>query len=501
MRLDLRASRRLLAAVAVAIVLVVAAGVAAVLTRPGGIAAPPPSAAPEARATPTVAPVAHAEVADAFDLDRARQHLAFLADPARGGRFTASPGYEEAARYVADRFREIGLEPLGDDGTYFQKFPMSLVDLAATPTLERISSAAKSYRHRSDFVEVVGQTRGSGTADGELAFVGGGNAGDYDGIDATGKLVLVAGPGEGDRVRTAIDKGAAGLLFVTLSSPIDIKFSYPPRFDPKTIPVLVVTEAVANELLAASGRRVAELRQAVEEQRRGGGSGRLAFDTGTRVRMSVPLTPVRAVEAKNVVGLLRAADPIQARRAVAVGAHLDGVGTDPSGTVFAGAVDNASGVATLIEVARALTVSRAALRHSGVFVAFAGEEEGFFGAEAYLDRMAVTPGRAESLLAYINVDSIGCCGGTLVSTEENGPLRDKVKGIAEQLSFSFSSQRSASSDQVAFARRRVPSVMVLWSDQGPIHTPRDTIERVQPDRLRDIGRVVTLLALQLARGE
>lgn len=494
-------SRRLLAALVVAIVLVLGAGVAALLTWPAGVVVPAPTAAPEARAAPTVAPIAHAEVADAFDLDRARQHLAFLADPARGGRFTASPGFEEAARYVADRFREIGLEPLGDDGTYFQKFPMQLVDLASSPTLERFSSPAKSYRHRSDFVEVIGQTRGGGVAEGELAFVGGGNPSDYEGIDATGKIVLVAGPGEGDRVRTAIEKGAAGFLFVALNSTIDIKFSYPPRIDPKAIPVLVLAEPVANELLADTGRRVADLRQAVEEQRRGGGAARLAFDTGTRLRMSVPLTPVREVEAKNVVGLLRAADPIQARRAVAIGGHLDHVGTDPSGVVFPGAIDNASGVATLIEVARALAANQAALRHSVVFVAFAGEEEGFFGAEAYLDRMAVTPGRAESLLAYINVDSVGCCGGTLLSTEEHGPLRDRVKTIAEQLGFSFSSQRSASSDQVAFARRRVPAVMLFWGEQGPIHTPRDTVERVDPARLRDIGRVVTLLALQLARGE
>ena len=53
-------------------------------------------------------------------------------------------GFEDAARYMADRFREIGLEPAGDDGTYFQRFPVKLVDLAGTPALSRTGAAAKS---------------------------------------------------------------------------------------------------------------------------------------------------------------------------------------------------------------------------------------------------------------------------------------------------------------------------------------------------------------------
>ena len=90
--------------------------------------------------------VAVAPTSVAFDGARARQHLLYFADPARGGRFTGSAGFEEAARYMADRFREIGLEPAGDDGTYFQRFPVNLVDLAGTPALSRTGQPRRAGR-------------------------------------------------------------------------------------------------------------------------------------------------------------------------------------------------------------------------------------------------------------------------------------------------------------------------------------------------------------------
>ncbi|MDQ2952457.1 MAG: hypothetical protein M3R54_09370, partial [Chloroflexota bacterium] len=125
------------------------------------------SSVPAATAT-----IAAAPSAVAFDGARAREHVTYLADPARGGRFTGSSGFEDAARYVADRYREIGLEPAGDNGTFFQRFPVQIVDLAGTPTLTRTGSGAKSWVHRVDFTESVGGRAGSGSAEATLAVVG-----------------------------------------------------------------------------------------------------------------------------------------------------------------------------------------------------------------------------------------------------------------------------------------------------------------------------------------
>src|SRR5439155_397965 len=94
-------------------------------------------------------PSAAAEIANGhFDGARAKAHVSYLADPARGGRMSGSAGYADAAQYVADRFREIGLEPLGDNGTYFQHFPMPNVHRAAMPTLAAIAPSARAVKAR-----------------------------------------------------------------------------------------------------------------------------------------------------------------------------------------------------------------------------------------------------------------------------------------------------------------------------------------------------------------
>src|SRR5258705_11471709 len=92
---------------------------------------PAPSASivaiPSAVSSPSARPLA--TPTDALpDVDGARalEHVAYFADHARGGRFSGSPGYDDAARFVANRFKEIGLEPWGDNGTYFEHFKMSI---------------------------------------------------------------------------------------------------------------------------------------------------------------------------------------------------------------------------------------------------------------------------------------------------------------------------------------------------------------------------------------
>ena len=106
------------------------------------VATPTPLASPSS--TPSAAIAIGSTV---FDAVRAKEHIAYLADGARGGRYSGSPGYLESAQYVADQFKAIGLEPLGDGGTYFQRFQMPLVDLSATPILSLTGADAKSWKH------------------------------------------------------------------------------------------------------------------------------------------------------------------------------------------------------------------------------------------------------------------------------------------------------------------------------------------------------------------
>ncbi|HEV8536888.1 MAG TPA: M28 family peptidase [Candidatus Limnocylindria bacterium] len=466
-----------------------------------GLPAPASSSVPTRSASPSVATA----VSVRFDGAKAKSHVDFLADPARGGRYSGSAGYRDAATYVADRFREIGLEPLGDNGTYFQHFTMPLVDLTAMSVLDRVDAgtASKRFRPRVDFTESVGGRSGSGTAEAEIAAVGGaargGGQNDFAGASVSGRIALVTGPpaqGGGSVVENAYAEGAVGVLVIGGAT---LRYSYAPRFQSTTIPTLVISEQVAEELLAPSGRKLIEAQSAVRARRADSSAPPSGFDVPVTVRMSVSLTPVHEVETMNVVGLLRAPDEAGAKRAILVGGHLDGVGTDPDGSVFPAANDNASGPAVAVEVARALASARASLTHSVVFVAFAGEEEGFYGSEAYTALTATTPGRVESLIAMINLDVIGCCGDTLNVSNEAPELQQRVRDAATTLGIRSESIGSAGSDQISFTRRRVPAVFVGWSDYV-LHVYGDTASTVETSRLQRAGDVVTTVTGDLASG-
>src|SRR5213593_3065985 len=211
--------------------------------------------------------------ATAFDAARAKAHVDYLADEARGGRYSGSTGYRDAANYVADRFREIGLEPLGDSGTYFQHFAMPIVDLTEMSTFT--GPGGQTYRARVDFTESVGGRSGSGKAEAEIAAVGGaartGGLNDFAGANVRGKIALVTGPAApngGSSVQNAYQERAVGVLLIGDAT---LRYSYIPRLQSETIPTFVISEDVANQLLAPSGKTLTTA-QALVRARRADGS-------------------------------------------------------------------------------------------------------------------------------------------------------------------------------------------------------------------------------------
>jgi hypothetical protein len=359
----------------------------------------------------------------------------------------------------------------------------------------------KTYRPRVDFTESVGGRAGSGKAEAEVVAVGGGarsgDLNDFAGANVRGKVALVTGPSApngGSPVENSYQEGAVGVLIVGGAT---LRYSFLPRFQSETVPTLVISEDVANQLLAPSGKTVANAQELVRARRADVKAAASAFDVPTTVRLTVSLTPVHDVDAFNVVGLLRAPDPNNAQRAVLVGGHLDGVGTDPDGSVFFAANDNASGPAVAVEVARTLAAARSTLNHSVVFVAFAGEEEGFYGSEAYIAQMAAVPGRVESLVAVLNLDVIGCCSDTLIVSNEAPDLQRRVRDTATGLGVSSQGIGSGGSDQQSFARRRVPAVMI-GAAEYILHVYADRPATVLERRLKSAGDVVSAVARALA---
>src|SRR5439155_1406016 len=157
----------------------------------------------------------------------------------RAGRYSGSVGYLDAATYVAERFREIGLEPAGDSGTFFQHFTMPIVDLTAMSVL---ATGEKGYRPRVDFTESVGGRSGSGSVEAEISVVGGaarsGGQNDFAGANVRGKIALITGPGApggASVVESAYQEGAAAVLVIGGAA---LRYSFAPRFQTMTIPTL-----------------------------------------------------------------------------------------------------------------------------------------------------------------------------------------------------------------------------------------------------------------------
>lgn len=486
-----------LAASALAGLLVVGLATVA-FSPPAATSRPAPTRTPAASETPRVAP------ASAFDGAAARTHLAYLADPAREGRLTGSRGYLESATYVAERFREIGLEPAGDAGTFFQHFPSPVVELTAMAELAILGPTGTTFRMRADFSELVGGGRGGGTVEAPLVFVGGANDGpsysDFEGVEVRDAVVLISGPSEGDPAGNALRHGARAVLLVARDDPGPlIHFSYIPQVSSSAVPTLLVTEPVGDRLVASSGRRIGELRRALEDARSRSDRAPLSFDTGLRVRVSVPLGEPREVDGINILGLLRPARAPADDHYVLIGGHLDGVGTDPDGTVYPAANDNASGPAVTIELARTLARMRDQLRRPILFVAWAGEEEGLRGSTAFLERAAGTPLRSRNVLAYINLDVVGCCDA-LGASQENASLYAAMSSAARKHAITLGTARG-SSDHAVFAREGIPATILIWTRTGPIHTPVDDIRPIDAARLGRVGLVATQALLDLAGGE
>jgi peptide/nickel transport system permease protein len=467
--------------------------------------------------TPMLGPAgSYVPIARSFDATRAVQHVAYIGDPARQGRFSGSPGYVQAAQYVADRFKEIGLEPL-DNGSYFQSFKQSVVRITGTPTFEIVGGeASKSFTHRVDFTERIGGRAAGGSAEGTIVYVGGGvktpEYSDYAGVHPEGNIVMIAGPTQGDPIDIAIREGAKAVILVQASdAPVGIiKFSPIPAFEQDTLPTITISEAVANELIAASGKQIGDLRKTLEERQRRARERPslqriqpepLSFDTDTRVRISVPLGPVEQVDTMNVVGFLPGSDPERSKKFLIVGGHLDGVGMDPNGTIFPGANDNGSGPAVIIEVARVLAQHRAMLKNSFVFAAFSGEEEGLVGSEVFVQSSITRPYRPENVVAYINLDMEGCCGG-LAASDENFSLHDRLRAAADRLGYDLEyTPLGGASDHASWLRRRVPAISVGGTEFGPFHTTGDAPGSIDAQRMRQSGEVVVQALFEMGASE
>jgi hypothetical protein len=471
-------------------------------------------------------------LADQVSTERLLESVTWLADDAREGRRTGEPGAEAAAAWIAERFAELGLEPLGDDGTYLQRFDATVgVRIGEANRLE--ISSLDPLAVGTDFLP-FGFSENGLVADAGLVFAGYGihapdlGYDDYADLDVAGKVVLVLRhePQQDDpdspfsgtensrysffrtKAEAAKEQGAVAMLLVNgpLSPDYDgdalISLSREQGIGGGGLPALHVRKDVVNALFEAAGRDLEAWANRVDETLE---PESFVFDD-VSVTVETEVSKDRR-PTDNVIAGFAGTDPHAGT--VVVGAHYDHLGHGGEGSlapesneIHNGADDNASGTAAVLELARVLT-EHGPLRRDVVFVAFSGEELGLLGSAHLAGNF---PSPLEYVQAMINLDMVGrptrntvTVGGAGTSPAF-GELIDRLDE-GSPLDVSRDASGFGASDHTSFYAKDVPVLFFFSGLHEDYHRPSDDTENLDPEGFTEVVRMVSRALVELGDAE
>ncbi|MEP9401364.1 M20/M25/M40 family metallo-hydrolase [Sphingomonas silueang] len=469
--------------------------------------APVPVPAP----TPAQVQAANAEINAVLPPAQAamKAHVMFLASDAMRGRDAGSPEFDIAAQYVASQFYAAGLRPAGDDGSYLQRVPLIKVGPADTGA---VSLAGQALTFGQDYLPGVNPAAPETALDAPVVYVGYGVSSpardDYAGLDVRGKIVaVVRGAPDGldseeaahfggyaTKAAVAKAKGAIGIIAlqtpevsarapmsktVATAQPTSVTWAAPDgkgHIMGDGVPTLATLSATgAEKLFAGSGTTWAKAAAALD------GKGKFRGVT-LKPRLAVKIrTTTTPLPSYNVAGLLPGSDPAVAPETVVLSAHLDHVGVGAPNakgdTIYNGAMDNAVGIASLIEEAKRFKAAGKAPRRSILFLAVTAEEKGLVGSDYFAHYPTVgkvIPGG--KMVADVNLDMPIITykfTDVIAFGAARSTLGDIVKRAAAQAGASFSPDPMPEmalfvrSDHYRFVQQGVPSVFLWPGTSGP----------------------------------
>jgi len=486
-----------------------------------------------------------------------QQYVSYLASDALDGRRTGTPGATDAAHYIAGEFSRIGLRPASQKATsgkpsammslYLQKFPyVAGIQLGKTNTLTlSVAGFKKDLRVGQDWTP-LGFSSSARVPQTQVAFVGYGitaselNYDEYANNRAKGKIALaLAGTPDGEnphgqygryeggrwKAIAAHNAGAVALIIISREANLkDDRMSqlvYDNSAGDAGLPVVMVSQEVVG------GKAAFDSLEASAKQRQNSFAEQGAASITTElVRSEVP--------AYNVIGILEGSDPVRRNETIVIGAHYDHLGRGGEGSlaqhpgeIHHGADDNASGVAGVLELARLFATQRPKPKHTMVFVAFGGEEEGLLGSNYYVNHPAKP---LSSTVAMINMDMIGrmrerklIVGGvgtakewremvetsnTLQTTSVSATTQNAI-GMGRPVvvsangrpivtadstkTFDLTLQEDGygPSDHSSFYAKQIPVLFFWTGNHADYHKPSDTFEKIN---YADEARILSLVA-------
>ncbi len=436
--------------------------------------------------------------------ERIKADIAWLADDAREGREAGTPGYDAAAAYVSAEFEAAGLAP-GADGEWRQSVPLrsSTRNLGAARFTLDGAGGFQSLTHLEDYIIGRSMAETAFEASGALVYAGYGvsapseNYDDYAGLDVAGKMVIAfagAPRGFSTEVRSyfsdqetklgiAAARGAVGFISiesVSQSFPwqVAVKYADAPAMTwaapdgrtgagPRAIRATAfMNESGAKRLFAGEAMDFFALRTA--EAASGAPKG---FALKKTARLAGASTFADA-SSDNIIGVIEGADPALKDEVILLTAHLDHVGVDDDGrpgedVINNGALDNAAGVAVLIEAAGMFKRAAKTPRRTIAFAAVTAEEKGLIGSD-YLARNPAFAGRR--VVANVNLD-MPVLLYEFTDVVAFGAERSSIGPVVEKAAASIGVKLSPDplpeegiftrSDHYSFVKQGVPSAFLI----------------------------------------
>ena len=479
-------------------------------------------------------PPALSALVDGLDASRLAAHIRFLADPKRDGRGLGTKGLTTTVHYLGDQLKALGIPPLGT--SYYQPVPLRKVLPGSSSLQVRTPTGEFTFQARQN---AVFPSIAPGTLSGPVIHVGYGiqepslGHDDFRGLDLRGKVVVLhpglppgaawqkpeliekyapTRPGDRYDSRLALLEKLGARAVIGLEEHLDRRIAdgkesiHPTFLAARGVPAAAEPPLIR---VAASAAFLAAIHG-------GEATGTLTIQGSTQT-----------LRESNVLGRLEGSDPALRQEAILIGAHMDHLGR-PQGVLHPGADDNASGVAALLEIARTLARAPRRPRRTILIAFWTGEEEGKFGSGHYT-RHPLWP--LSATRAYLNLDMIGhpwtpaelkslttqavlqdpkafldgldpshfAEPGLSSGHRDLGPiLRQAGLGTGMSLHLDWTDGRNGGSDYRDFARLNVPFVRFFGDYFPEYHTPGDTPDRLDPDQVKRMARLILATAWLLA---
>ena len=477
-------------------------------------------------------------------------HLSFLASDVTEGRATGEPGLAIAGEYIASQFRRIGLTPLVNNNSFFQRYELVKTKMGNENHLALLldygsSSVKESFQYEEDFFVSPRGLTGNIEIQAPIVYAGYGiaakeyNYNDYSGISVENCVVLIL-DGEPDldnpnrfngsldtryadireKLSQAKTNGASAIL-IAANPKSDELFTDKvkrwkkwlrresmslPTSEPN-VPVLTISQTTADKILAETGKTLRDLQIELESE----GKSNSRPISNSYIRLNINLKK-ESIVSNNVAGYFPGNDPFIGHETIVISAHYDHVGKNAEGEIYYGADDNGSGTSALMEIAEAITKNNTTPRRGFLFLAVSGEERGLLGSKYYVKRPLIP---LSNTVADLNIDMIGrnasdsvyIIGSNMISQD----LHEINEYAANQIDNMFLNYRYNSkddperfyyrSDHYNFAQFGIPIVFYFAGIHDDYHKPTDTIEKIDFQKLEKVSRLVYLTGWSVANND